>query len=444
MDCFQAPFALWKLDKSFKVVSTNPAAIHLSENPFAGLQTEDQARLKVFLNSRDGNGLSMKWEFQGKVKWLHWHTWKEQDHIYLSADDVTEMKNNEMYLHQIVDAIPDMILVKGEKSRILWANKAFKDYYGMSLKELMEIIDAPFQEADHTRQYVLDDAWVWNNKKSLRIECEPVSSHSGVTRMFETLKSPILDQNGNIKMTVGISRDITDKLDYEQKSFASSKMASLGEMAGGIAHEINNPIGIIMGKTSQMRRASNDSKTISDCDMILRNAERVANIVQGLRNFCENDDRQLFSRFNVLDVLNETLTYCHGRLENLDIKLYSEIPQDLSANGKKVQISQILLNLLNNAIDALEGLDERWIKVSGKETDGFVEIRVQDSGPGVPQEIESKIMQPFFTTKEIGKGMGLGLSVSFAIAKNHGGELSIDRKVSPSCFVLRLPAAQQN
>jgi len=439
MNCFQAPFALWKLDKSFKVISTNPAAIHLGENPFAGLQKEDEDRLKVMAKTRDEKGLSMKWDFQGKTKWLHWHSWKEDDHFFFSADDVSELKNNELYLHQIVDAIPDMILVKGEASRILWANKAFKDYYGMTIEQLQEIIDAPFQSSEHTRQYVLDDAWVWNNKKPLRIECEPVTSFEGVTHMFETLKTPILDQNGNIKMTVGISRDITEKIEYEQKSFASSKMASLGEMAGGIAHEINNPIGIIMGKSMQMKRQNPDSKARSDFDMIIRSAERVAKIVEGLRNFCQQDDRQLFNEFKVIDVIDETLTYCHGRLNNLGISLKMDIPENLMMSGKRVQISQILLNLLNNAIDEIQSIDERWIKISANKKDNFTEIRVQDSGHGVSPELESKVMQPFFTTKELGKGMGLGLSVSFAIAKHHGGELLLDRGVSPSCFLLRIP-----
>jgi len=439
MDCSQAPFAMWRLTKSFEVVSTNLAAIHLNENPFAGLSMENGEELKKLTKARDEKGLVLEWEFNNKTKWLHWHVWKENDDFIFSADDVSSLKENELYLHKIVDAIPDMILVKGEGSKILWANKAFKDYYNMSIEELQEIIDAPFQENEHTRQYIYDDAWVWNNKKPLRIECEPVTSYTGSTHMFKTLKTPICDHNGEIKMTVGISRDITEKMEYREKSFASAKMASLGEMAGGIAHEINNPIGIIMGKTSQLKRKLGRDEFQTDLDVIMKSSERVAKIVEGLRSFCQADERQLFSRFPVKDVLDETLTYCHGRLKNLGIELIEEIQEGLEIKGKKVQISQILLNLLNNAIDALSNQKERWIKVTAKENRGYVEIRVQDSGDGVPEEIEMKIMQPFFTTKEIGKGMGLGLSVSFAIAKHHNGDLLIDRDVSPSCFLLRIP-----
>lgn len=439
MECSQAPFAMWRLNRFFDVVSTNLAAIHLGEDLFSGLSSEDGELLKKMSKARDEKGLVLKWEKNNKSKWLHWHAWKENDEFIFSADDVSLLKENELYLHKIVDAIPDMILVKGEGSKILWANKSFKDYYNMSIEELQEIIDAPFQQDEHTRQYIYDDAWVWNNKKPLRVECEPVTSYKGITHMFETLKSPICDDNGDIKMTVGISRDITEKMEYREKSFASAKMASLGEMAGGIAHEINNPIGIIMGKATQMKRKVNGEELRHDCEVIIRSAERVAKIVEGLRNFCQAEDRQFFSRFLVEDVFEETLTYCHGRLKNLQIELIKDIQEGLEIKGKKVQISQILLNLLNNAIDALVNKKEKWIKISAKENQGFVEIRVQDSGDGVPEEIETKIMQPFFTTKEIGKGMGLGLSVSFAIARHHNGHLGIDRDVSASCFLLKIP-----
>src|SRR5690606_30252933 len=287
MDCSQAPFAMWRLTKSFEVVSTNLAAIHLNENPFAGLSMENREELKKLTKARDEKGLVLEWEFNNKTKWLHWHVWKENDDFIFSADDVSSLKENELYLHKIVDAIPDMILVKGEGSKILWANKAFKDYYNMSIEELQEIIDAPFQENEHTRQYIYDDAWVWNNKKPLRIECEPVTSYTGSTHMFKTLKTPICDHNGEIKMTVGISRDITKKMEYREKSFASAKMASLGEMAGGIAHEINNPIGIIMGKTSQLKRKLGGDEFQTDLDVIMKSSERVAKIVEGLRSFCQ-------------------------------------------------------------------------------------------------------------------------------------------------------------
>lgn len=132
--------------------------------------------------------------------------------------DITERKaqeaalvENERRYRQILDGVTDMILVKGEKSRIVWANKAFREYYGMSNEDLQGMIDAPFQEPDHTQQYVLDDLRVWETGQPLSIPEEPVTRYDGETRLFETLKTPIFDEHGNVFLTVGVSRDITER-----------------------------------------------------------------------------------------------------------------------------------------------------------------------------------------------------------------------------------------
>ena len=132
--------------------------------------------------------------------------------------DITERKNAEIALReseqryqQILDAITDMVLVKGEKSRIVWANKAFRDYYGMSNEQMRDMIDAPSVEPDYTLQYIKDDAYVYETGNILQIPEEPVTRHDGVTLLFETVKSPIRDIHGNVAMTVGVSRDITER-----------------------------------------------------------------------------------------------------------------------------------------------------------------------------------------------------------------------------------------
>ncbi len=435
------PFPLWVLNQQFEVLDLNQAAKNFSTVPFSGVSEEDKSRLQDLKFEKKDKKLCLKWISNKDILWLEWRLWKEGENIYLCADDVTTSKNNELYYQQILDAIPDMILVKSKGSHIHWANKAFQDHYKMSNKELQEIIDAPFQAADLTQQYVKEDKWVWDNKKKLMIDCETVLTHDGVPRKFQTLKAPILDQDEHIQFTVGVSRDITEKIEYEQKSYTASKMASLGEMAGGIAHEINNPIGIILAKSYQLKRKIQDQKIKEDIEVIERNSLRVAKIVEGLRNFCQEGDKQISNLFNVREVLDETITYCQFRLSNEGVKLDINIPEGTKFFGKKVQLSQILLNLINNALDAVSGQHSPWIKISSTQKYNHIELRIEDSGPGVPEELESKIMQPFFTTKEVGKGTGLGLSISFSLAKLQNGSLSLDRKTSPSCFLLILPSA---
>lgn len=434
------PLAIWVMDEQFNLLDLNKYAEDFAKDPFCGLNSEDTKKLKKLLTEHKSKKVCLEWKNGSSPLWLDWRAWECNGEIHLSADDVTLSKNNELYYKQILDAIPDMILVKGKDSHIHWANKAFQKHYGMSNEELAKIIDAPFQAPDLTHQYLKEDAWVWDNKKQLLIDCETVASHDGVERKFQTLKAPIVDQKGNVQFTVGVSRDITEKLEYEQKSYTASKMASLGEMAGGIAHEINNPVGIILAKIFQVKRKIPDQSIKNDLDMIERNALRVAKIVEGLRNFCQEGDKQISNFFDLKEVVEETITYCQHRLSQEQVQLIINIPDETKFYGKKVQLSQIFLNLINNALDAIQGQKNPWIEISAISTNSHIELRIEDSGPGIPEEIESKIMQPFFTTKEIGKGTGLGLSISFALAKLQNGNLSLDRKTSPSCFLLVLPA----
>lgn len=348
------------------------------------------------------------------------------------------------FLEEILHAIPDMVLVKAQHSKLVWANRAFQEFYAMDNDQLRNLIDSPVNEPDFTKQYVQDDKWVWENQALLKIACEPVVRFDGVERKFETYKTAILDEEGETKFSVGVSRDVTEKIEGEGRTESASKMAALGEMAGGIAHEINNPLAVIIGKarltSDLLKQAGADPKALHNLDRILYSAERIMKIVAGLRSFSREGENDPFVEASVAGVVNETLAFCQSRIQHAGIALeVVPINETLKMRCRPVAISQILLNLLNNAYDAAKGSPSPWIKLFASETGGFVELRVWDSGPGVPDQIETKIMQPFFTTKEVGKGTGLGLSISSSLAKDHGGSLKLDRKVARSCFVLRIP-----
>jgi PAS domain S-box-containing protein len=139
------------------------------------------------------------------------------------------LRENERRYQQIMDGVSDLILVKGEKSRIVWANKAFRDYYGMDDEQLRGMIDAPFSEPDYTQKFIQDDEYVWHNKVPLHIPEEPVNRYDGAVRLFETVKTPIFNEKNEVFLTVGVSRDVTDrKLAEEEQRIlytASDKLA---------------------------------------------------------------------------------------------------------------------------------------------------------------------------------------------------------------------------
>ncbi|HSF72285.1 MAG TPA: PAS domain S-box protein, partial [Microcoleus sp.] len=168
-----------------------------------------------------------------------------------------KLRDSEQKYHQILDSIGDMVLVKGPKSKIVWANQAFRDYYGMTEEELQGIVDAPFADPDNTLQYVRDDAFVFDTGQTLQISEEPVTRHDGEVRLFSTVKTPIRSADGQIVMTVGVSRDMTERKKAEESVKASeSKYRSLVETsqdmiwsvdAGGCYTFVNPAVKYIYG-----------------------------------------------------------------------------------------------------------------------------------------------------------------------------------------------------
>jgi signal transduction histidine kinase len=237
--------------------------------------------------------------------------------------------------------------------------------------------------------------------------------------------------------------------DQRQKMVTTSKMSALGEMAGGIAHEINNPLAIIHAYSNQILDLLDDE--LMDKDQIRKRASkiestamRIAKIISGLRAFSRDGSSDKPQLVSVEKLVNETLDFCRERFVSHGIDLLIEpMPEGLSFECRETEISQVLLNLLNNAHDAVEQLVEKWVRIEVKrDLNGYIVIRVVDSGNGISPEIREKLFQPFFTTKEVGRGTGLGLSVSQGIVKGHKGELIIDGLSAHTCFVLRLPESQ--
>lgn len=227
----------------------------------------------------------------------------------------------------------------------------------------------------------------------------------------------------------------------------SSKLSSLGEMAAGIAHEINNPMAIIVGNTEVLKshvEKHNDEYALKRIEKILNMVQRVTKIINGLRQFSRNAENDPPQVSPLSKIIGDTVELCKQGLLNKQIAFELKMPeQEVFIKCREVQISQVLLNLIQNAADAIAPLADRWIQIKVDTTkENRVKILVIDSGKGISQEIIEKLFQPFFTTKEVGKGTGLGLSISMGIAKDHGGSLSVDTQAKNTCFVLELPLKQ--
>lgn len=261
---------------------------------------------------------------------------------------------------------------------------------------------------------------------------------------------PVLNEIGKVVKVLVTTQDITERFKIQLQMIQSNKMASLGEMASGIAHEINNPLAIIKMTALQMQKNITNESTVlkNGITKIDSTVDRISKIIQGLRTFSRDGRNDPFELVSYDQLVDEILSFCKERLKHHSIELIKEdCDPNLVFEGRQTEISQVILNLLNNAIDAVDAVDslpekEKWIRISAKNNGSFLEIKITDSGKGIPLETQAKMFQPFFTTKDIGKGTGLGLSLSLTIIKNHFGEIFIDNDSPNTCFVLRLPNQQ--
>ncbi len=228
---------------------------------------------------------------------------------------------------------------------------------------------------------------------------------------------------------------------YKNKMMNSARMAALGEMAGGVAHEINTPLNILVLLTERIKEASKkhpSGQEISPLvDKCLDTVDRIANIIKSLLAFSLEDKKQENSLFDANNLVQDTVILCSEKMKahgiDLQVKLHKA---PLMLNGHRGQLSQVLMHLLSNAFDALKGqsgtkritvkVQESLPNSQQNENQPWVCLSVADTGPGLTTEAKEKLFQPFFTTKELNKGTGLGLSLSKGIVELHGGSISLD------------------
>lgn len=224
----------------------------------------------------------------------------------------------------------------------------------------------------------------------------------------------------------------------------SAKMSSLGEMAGGIAHEINNPLGIITTRANQLKlRLSmgklDNERLVEDLTKIESTTARIAKIIKGLRSFSRDSEKDPMINASLKEIIQDTLELSGERFRSKSIEIKLDMPQDFTILCRPTQLSQVFMNLLSNSIDAIETLPQPWIRITTTQSNDLLKIIFTDCGNGIPEQVVEKMMQPFFTTKDIGKGTGLGLSISKGIVESHNGRLYYDAASKNTCFILEMP-----
>jgi signal transduction histidine kinase len=227
----------------------------------------------------------------------------------------------------------------------------------------------------------------------------------------------------------------------------SLRYASLGEMAGNIAHEINSPLAIISGTIHQLNRIVEAEEVSVDKMMLYmhrlnRSVGRIERIIKGMRSITRDSSQDQFTKVSISSVVEDVTAICSERFKdyNVDLRLTGDLEAMIEC--RPTQISQVILNLVRNSFEAIEKKEDSWIEIRVSRAHYVVRIEVEDCGYGIPTEIVEKLMTPLFTTKKESLATGLGLSISLAFVRDHSGKIWYDKESKHTRFVIELPVEQ--
>lgn len=265
-------------------------------------------------------------------------------------------------------------------------------------------------------------------------------------RHFQIVTSPLKDENGKVSGVIEVSIDVTEKNKAEQMMRQAEKLTAIGLLAGGIAHELNNPLGNIIGYATLLLQ---DTQSISGprhrekLEIIVEQAKKASAIIKGLLDFSRQSVPS-FSRVPLNEIVSKTIRTLQNKIKSQQIEIEVDLAPKSFIRADPLQLELVVLNLLLNSVQAFEGINgkDKTILIKAFRDNDYVQIRIADNGPGIPEEILPGIFDPFFTTKPIGKGVGLGLSICSGIIREHKGSIRVNSEIGKGTeFIFLLPAA---
>lgn len=325
-------------------------------------------------------------------------------------------------LRMVLDVTPDFVSLQNRDSVYRLANRAFCEIVGRSEDQIVGRTDFDFFPLSRAAENRQEDLSVLGSGQPLMKENAIVKT-SG-QRWIHLVKLPVRDANGDIVGLLCSGRDITDVKRFQERLTQAQKMEAVGQLTAGIAHEINTPLGIILGYAQLLQEEVDPGGQVqTDLKTIEKHAQICRKIVSDLLRFSRHTESRM-TPVDINKVIEEALTVVEHTfaLERVRIEpdLGADVPQVV---GDEEKLKQAVVNLLNNAFDAIGSNGLIRIATSFQVQSGEVLITVADTGTGIPPEHMDKIFDPFFTTKGVGEGTGLGLSVTFGIVKDHGGRI---------------------
>jgi two-component system NtrC family sensor kinase len=364
--------------------------------------------------------------------------------------DVTEQKTFQSQLQRerdfnqkILNTTQSMILVLDTAGLISYANRRCYEA-GYQEDELIGHRLVDWVEASHREDFDAALGTTANGQQVENLELR-VRRSDGSMGHFSISLSPMRDEQKAVNSVVVVMTDITDAALLQAKLAHSEKMATIGRLVSGVAHEVNNPLAAILGFTDLL--LENPEVPVSardDLQIILQETQRTKDIVQDLLSFARQRPVQR-ELVQVNNVLRQTIKLRSYDFASHGVEVLEDFEEALApALGDSQQLQQVFLNILNNAYDAVQEAGQRGrIKIHTRRRIDMIEVAISDNGTGIADT--QRIFDPFYTTKQVGKGTGLGLSICYGIVRAHGGEIQCwsNEEEPGSTFVVRIPVATE-
>jgi len=373
-------------------------------------------------------------------------------HIFsrIRADTTRSLFESKNYINVVLNSIHHGVWGVDLSGRVTFINKqaiallgyaADTELVGQSIHERVHSAGSGESGAPTQVCQICESSMATSNYRGI----EDVLLKRDGTRIPVSYTSSPIWISGRCVGSVFAFEDMTETKKLEQalnaeRSFSvhQAKLASLGEMSAGIAHEINNPLAIITGSVGLLSKSVGDpEKFFSRIEMIKKSCDRIVKIISGLKKFSRSGERSVRQRISLCAISKEVLVLTDFKSKRYETKIELEFTSDFKISCNEVEIEQVLVNLVNNAIDAVKDLSERWVRIRIFEQASQVVLQVTDSGRGIPRELRGRLFDPFFTTKRVGEGTGLGLSISKGILDEHNASIAILENSPNTCFELR-------
>jgi hypothetical protein len=362
-------------------------------------------------------------------------------------DPLQQLKDQKFALDQSA-----IVAQTDARGTILMVNDKFCEISGYSRDELVGRDHRVVNSGTHPKSFFQN---MWKTIASGQVWRAEICNRrkNGSLYWVATTITPFRDDGGRPYQYLAIRQDITELkqaqqtiLEQQAQLVNASRLSAIGEMAAAITHEINNPLGVILGR-AEMIQMLNQRGPIQQVNLnrlietILVTGRRIEKIVRSMKSLSHqsSDDEPLGAQ-PVGEIISDALELCTQRFRDEGIRLTApNVDPGLKLECHSHEIVQILVNLLNNAYDAVKGTREAWVELGLSFGPQVAEFTVTDSGSGISAEVQAKLFEPFFSTKRVQYGTGLGLSISRSIVERHGGQLLYDNSSPNTRFLIRLP-----